>query len=33
MVQLFGRRQDIERKKSELEICEILLSEVYSQDR
>ena len=33
MVQLFGRRQDIERKKSEIEICEILLSEVYSQDR
>ncbi len=33
MVQLFAGRQDIERKKSELEICEILLSEVFSQDR
>ena len=33
MVQLFGRRQDIERKKSEIEICEILLSEVYLQDK
>jgi hypothetical protein len=33
MVQLFGRRQDIEQKKSELEICEILLSGVYSQHR
>jgi hypothetical protein len=33
IVQRFGRRQDIERKKSELEICVILLSEVYLQDR
>ncbi len=33
MVQLFAGRQDIERKKSELEICENLLSEVFSQDR
>ncbi len=34
MVQLFGRRQDIfELKKSELEICENLLGEVYLQGR
>jgi hypothetical protein len=34
IVQLFGRRQDNERKKSEIEICEKkLFSKVYSQDR
>jgi hypothetical protein len=31
--QLFARRQDLERKKTEHEFCEILLSAVYKEDR
>ena len=33
VIQLFGRRQDVESKKSELDICEILLQQVFTQDQ
>jgi hypothetical protein len=33
VIQLFGRRQDVESKKSELDICEIILQQVFTQDQ
>jgi hypothetical protein len=33
VIQLFGRRQDVVSKKSELDICEIILRQVLTQDQ
>jgi hypothetical protein len=33
VIQLFRRRQNVESKKLELDICEILLQQVFTQDQ
>jgi hypothetical protein len=33
VIQLFGRRQNVESKKSELDICEILLQQEFTHDQ